>query len=174
MKAERTNQNDRRELLLPRWAIPLVWAVIVCVIQVLLPWAVSNIGIRFGWSQQVPGPWNLAGLPLVVAGITLYAWCLLVHFRSYRTSVKVGFSPPHLVYGGLYRFSRNPMYISGLIAWFGWIVYYGSPAVLLGLVLLWLFFALRMIPQEERQLEELFGEDYLAYKRTVRRWLGRF
>jgi protein-S-isoprenylcysteine O-methyltransferase Ste14 len=66
------------------------------------------------------------------------------------------------------------MYISGLIAWFGWIVYYGSPAVLLGLVLLWLFFALRMIPQEERQLEELFGEDYLAYKRTVRRWLGRF
>jgi protein-S-isoprenylcysteine O-methyltransferase Ste14 len=174
MKAERTKRKVNHDLLLPKWAIPLVWAILVSAIQVLLPWAVSNIWLRFGWSEGAPGLWNVAGLPIVVAGITLYAWCLYFHFRSYRTSVRVGFSPPHLVNAGLYQFSRNPMYVAGLIAWLGWVVFYGSPAVFLAFVLLWLLFSYRVIPQEERQLEELFGEDYLEYKRTVRRWLGRF
>ena len=152
----------------------MVWAVIVFVIQILLPWVVSKLWLRFGWSEGSPGGWNLVGLPIVAIGIASYAWCLYFHFRSYRDAVRVGFSPPHLVNSGVYRFSRNPMYIAGLIAWFGWVVFYGSPAVFLALVLLWLFFAYRMIPQEERQLEMLFGEDYLAYKCTVRRWIGRF
>jgi protein-S-isoprenylcysteine O-methyltransferase Ste14 len=64
------------------------------------------------------------------------------------------------------------MYIWGLFAWLGWTVFYGSPSVLIGLVLLWLIFTLAVIPKEERQLEELFGDEYLEYKRSVRRWLG--
>jgi protein-S-isoprenylcysteine O-methyltransferase Ste14 len=66
------------------------------------------------------------------------------------------------------------MYVSGLFAWLGWVIYYGSPAILAGFLLLWIVFSLRVIPYEERQLGELFGEDYLAYKRTVRRWFGRY
>jgi protein-S-isoprenylcysteine O-methyltransferase Ste14 len=174
MTDETIKCEDQQELRLPKWAIPPVWAVLVFGIQILLPWAISNLWVRLGWSHQTPGPWNLAGLAIVVVGIGLYAWCLLFHFRSYRTSVRVGFDPPHLVDGGLYKFSRNPMYVSGLIAWFGWVVFYGSPAVLIGFTLLWLLFAYRVIPQEEHQLEMLFGEDYLEYKRKVRRWIGRF
>ena len=174
MTTERSKRKDHHELRLPKWAIPLVWAVLVSGIQIFLPWAISKLGPRLGWSQQSPGPWNLAGLAIVVVGIGLYAWCLLFHFKSYRTSVRVGFDPPYLVVAGLYRFSRNPMYVSGLIAWFGWVVFYGSPAVLIGLVLLWLMFSYRVIPREECQLELLFGEDYLEYKRNVRRWIGWF
>jgi protein-S-isoprenylcysteine O-methyltransferase Ste14 len=96
------------------------------------------------------------------------------HFRSYRASVRVSFSPPHLVVTGSYLFSRNPMYVSGLLTWLGWTVYYGSPVVFIALVLLWAMFAFRVIPHEERQLEELFGEEYLKYKLTVRRWIGRY
>jgi protein-S-isoprenylcysteine O-methyltransferase Ste14 len=66
------------------------------------------------------------------------------------------------------------MYVAGLLAWLGWTLFYGSPAVLIGLALLWALFTFRVIPREERQLEDLFGEEYLDYKRTVRRWLGRF
>ena len=65
------------------------------------------------------------------------------------------------------------MYVAGLLAWLGWTLFYGSPAVGIGLALLWTLFTVRVIPYEERQLEELFGEDYLVYKRSVRRWLGR-
>jgi protein-S-isoprenylcysteine O-methyltransferase Ste14 len=173
MKTEVPKRKDHRELLLPRWAIPFVWALIVLVIQILLPWAIPKLGPRFGWSQQSPGLWNLAGLVLVVIGLASYAWCLVFHFRSYRASVRVGFSPPHLVIAGPYRFSRNPMYVSGLFVWLGWTVFYGSPAVFIALVVLWFMFAYRMIPQEERQLENLFGDDYLEYKRSVHRWIGR-
>ena len=174
MKKRESPKNQAPQgLMLPRWAIPLVWAVIVLVIQVLLPWVVSRLGPRFGWSQAAPGWWNLAGLVAVAIGLALYVWCLAFHFRSYRASVRIGFSPPHLVVAGPYRFSRNPMYVSGLFVWLGWTVFYGSPAVFVALVLLWSVFAFRVIPHEERQLEALFGDDYLEYKRSVRRWIGR-
>jgi protein-S-isoprenylcysteine O-methyltransferase Ste14 len=174
MNPEIPNGKARRELTLPRWAVPLVWAVIVLLIQILLPWVISKMGPRFGWSQLSPASWNYIGLIAVAVGLSLYAWCLANHFRSYRASVRVSFSPPHLVVAGPYVFTRNPMYVSGLFTWLGWVVYYGSPAVLIALVLLWSMFAFRVIPNEERQLEELFGEEYLEYKRTVRRWIGRF
>jgi len=173
MKNETPKREGRRELRLPRPAIPFVWAVIVLVIQILLPWAIAQIGPRFGWPQQTPTWWNLAGLIAVATGLVLYAWCLVFHYRSYRTSVRVGFSPPHLVIAGPYRVSRNPMYVSGLFVWLGWVIFYGSPAVLVALLLLWFVFAFRMIPYEERQLEGLFGDDYLEYKRSVGRWIGR-
>jgi protein-S-isoprenylcysteine O-methyltransferase Ste14 len=174
MKPEITKNKSRPEIMLPRWAVPIVWAVTVLVIQILLPWAVSKFGPRFGWSQRTPVLWNSSGLIAVILGLALYAWCLAFHFRSYHTSVRVGFSPPHLVIAGPYKISRNPMYVSGLFVWLGWTIFYGSPAVFITFVILFLIFAFRVIPQEEHQLEMLFGDDYLEYKRSVRRWIGRF
>jgi protein-S-isoprenylcysteine O-methyltransferase Ste14 len=147
--------------------------VLVLVILVVVPWAIAGIGPRYGWSQAAPATWNLVGLIGVATGIALYAWCLAFHFRSYRASVRLSFSPPHLVLGGPYRYSRNPMYVAGLFAWLGWTVFYGSPAVFVGLALLWFVFNLWVIPHEERQLEALFGDEYLEYRRSVRRWIGR-
>lgn len=174
MKTELPEPKSRRELMLPRWAIPIVWAVIVLLILVLLPWAIATLGTRYGWSQPARALWNYTGLIAVAFGLTLYVWCLVFHFRSYRASVRVSFSPPHLVIAGPYRVSRNPMYVAGLFAWLGWTIFYGSPAVFIALVLLWTIFTFRVIPYEERQLEMLFGEEYLEYKRSVRRWIGRF
>ena len=173
MKQRLSKRKGRRDVTLPRWAIPLVWAVLVFAIQVLLPWVVARVGPRFGWTQVAPGQCNFIGLVVVTVGLALYTWCLIFHFRSYAASVRIGFSPPHLVAAGPYRLSRNPMYVSGLFTWLGWALFYGSPAVFFALVLLWAVFTFRVIPREERQLEELFGDDYLEYKRSVRRWIGR-
>ncbi|MBN1579873.1 MAG: isoprenylcysteine carboxylmethyltransferase family protein [Anaerolineae bacterium] len=168
-----TPKGRHNKPALPRWAIPLVWAVLVLMILVVLPWAVAKLGPRYGWSQAVPATWNLAGLIAVAIGLAWYVWCLVFHFKSYRASVRIGFTPPHLVVAGPYKYSRNPMYVSGLFAWLGWTVFYGSPAVLVGLVFLWSMFTVRVIPYEERQLEALFGDEYLEYKSSVRRWIGR-
>jgi protein-S-isoprenylcysteine O-methyltransferase Ste14 len=65
------------------------------------------------------------------------------------------------------------MYVAGLFTWIGWAIFYGSPAVFIGLALLWSLFTFRVIPYEERQLEALFGDEYLKYKKSVRRWIGR-
>lgn len=172
MKPELPKLKERYELFLPRWGVPFVWAVIVLAIQILLPWATSKLGPRLGWSQLTPALWNITGLIAVVIGLALYTWCLAFHFRSYRSSVRISFSPPSLVTGGPYRFSRNPMYVSGLLVWLGWAFFYGSPAVFVALLLLFSIFAFRVIPHEERQLEELFGDEYLEYKGSVRRWIG--
>jgi hypothetical protein len=67
MKPDLPKRKSRRELVLPRWAIPLVWAVIVLVIQILLPWAIAKLGPRFGWSQLAPAWWNLTGLIAVAS-----------------------------------------------------------------------------------------------------------
>jgi protein-S-isoprenylcysteine O-methyltransferase Ste14 len=174
MNAPSPTPKDRGEPSLPRWAIPLVWAALVLVILVVLPWAVSRIGPGYGWSEAGPSAWNLVGLLAVAAGLTLYVWSLVFHFKSYRAPVRVGYDPPHLVVDGPYQVSRNPMYAAGLFAWLGWTLFYGSPAVGIALALLWSLFTFRVIPYEERQLEKLFGDAYVAYKRTVRRWIGRF
>ena len=173
MNARTPTPKKRRKLALPRWAIPPVWTALVTIIMGALPWSVSLIGPRLGWSQGTPGSWNLAGIIAIAAGLGGYVCCLVFHFKSYRASVPVGFSPPHLVVSGPYRLSPNPMYVSGLFAWLGWAVFYGSPAVLVGMVLLWLLFTVRVIPYEERQLEALFGDEYREYKRSVRRWIGQ-
>ena len=162
-----------REIKLPRWAIPVVWAIIVLMIMIILPWIVALLGHRYGWDHGVPATWNFTGLVAVVMGLAMYVWCLVFHFKSYRNAVRIGFTPPHLVVTGPYRYSRNPMYVAGLFVWIGWTIFYGSPAVFIGLVLLWSMFTLRVIPYEERQLEALFGDEYLEYKKSVRRWSGR-
>ena len=79
-----------------------------------------------------------------------------------------------MVIDGPYRISRNPMYMSGLFAWLGWTIFYGSLAVFVMLVLFWFVFSFRVIPQEEKQLEALFGDEYLQYKNSVRKWIGRY
>jgi protein-S-isoprenylcysteine O-methyltransferase Ste14 len=161
------------KMKLPRWAIPIVWAIIVLIIMIILPWAISLIGPRYGWYQGEPAMWNFAGLIVVAIGLAMYVWCLVFHFKSYHEAVRVSFEPPHLVVNGPYRYSRNPMYVAGLFAWIGWTIFYGSPAVFIGLALLWSLFTFRVIPYEERQLEALFGDEYLKYKKSVRRWIGR-
>ncbi len=76
-----------------------------------------------------------------------------------------------LVVRGLYRFSRNPMYLGLLLILLGWAAYLAQP---LGLAVVAAFAVLIerwQIRPEERALEEKFGEDYRAYKKRVRRWL---
>lgn len=173
MKNDRQIERENGRLRIPRWAIPIVWTAIVLLIMVLAPWAVSRIGPRYGWNPDGAGNINNLGLLAVAAGLGMYAWSLVHHFRSYHTSVDLGFTPPMLVIAGPYRVSRNPMYVAGLFTWLGWTIFFGSPAVLVALALLWLAFSIRVIPYEERQLEELFGQDYMIYKSSVRRWFGR-
>jgi hypothetical protein len=99
--------KGNREIKLPRWAIPIVWAIIVLVIMIILPWTISLLGPRYGWYQQVPAAWNYAGLIVVVMGLAMYILCLSFHFKSYREAVRVGFAPPHLVVTGPYRYSSG-------------------------------------------------------------------
>jgi protein-S-isoprenylcysteine O-methyltransferase Ste14 len=73
---------------------------------------------------------------------------------------------------GPYALSRNPMYVSEVMLWLGWTMFYGSLGVTVGFVIL-LAALVVSVPYEERALDARFGERYRGYKITVPRWLGR-
>ena len=76
-----------------------------------------------------------------------------------------------LVTSGVYRFTRNPMYL-GLVAFpVGLGIVAGSWPVLVSAVPMFLYFDRYVIPREEAYLTRTFGADYAAYCRRVRRWL---
>ncbi len=115
---------------------------------------------------------------LVLAGLFLIdaLFCCLAGvycFRRAHTTV----DPLHpdkasrLVTGGIYRVSRNPMYLGFAILLLAWAVFLASPWRLLGVPAFMAFITRFQIRPEERALETLFGEEYRDYQAQVRRWL---
>ncbi len=158
---------------IPRWASAVVWWVGVPLVHGGLPWAVSRLGAYHGWTEGRPAPWNLLGLIPVAAGAACLAWVSVAHLSKTREGVEVALSTRYLVLGGPYAWTRNPMYVAEIALWLGWASLFGSLPVLAGAVALWAVMSFVVLPWEERALAERFGESYLAYKKSVPRWLLR-
>ena len=74
---------------------------------------------------------------------------------------------------GLYRYTRNPMYVGVLTVVVGWAVLFGATKLLIyGAVVATCFHSV-VVFYEEPHLERVFGEEYVQYKRRVGRWLWR-
>ena len=106
-----------------------------------------------------------AGLLVMLAGV--------VSFHLARTTVnplKPG-AATALVTSGVFRYTRNPMYLGMLVLLLAWAAYLSSPAALLGPVAFWFYIGRFQIRPEERALAALFGSSFTAYMEQVRRWL---
>ena len=111
-----------------------------------------------------------AGWLLIVAGFLLRTWATC-YFYQQRMQVISLVPQATLLTSGPYRWSRNPLYLGGnVFIFFGAGLVLGSPMALvitaLHLPLVDLF-----IRREEKQLARTFGDEWLRYKRSVRRWL---
>ena len=112
-----------------------------------------------------------------LSGSLFFAFGVALNISGFVTQRRAGTDPipfnptTRIVTHGLYRFTRNPMYIGFALWTFGIAVMADSlwmlAAVPIGLVLT----DLLVVQREERYLERKFGEEYLAYKEKVRRWL---
>jgi protein-S-isoprenylcysteine O-methyltransferase Ste14 len=168
--------SARTQLTLSRWLALLlsvmVWPVLVILFHGMLPWAMSRMARRFGWSERHPGLWNWLGLIFVALGSMVVLWFWFVHVRKVLTheKIEVKSTPDYLLTDGPYRYSRNPMYLAALVIWFGWAVFYGSWLVLAGLSFFWLILKFLVIPREERGLEARHKEIYRQYLQRVPRW----
>jgi protein-S-isoprenylcysteine O-methyltransferase Ste14 len=152
---------------MPLWlAIPLALAV-----WEGIPWALSLLGPRYGWMDARPAIWNLLGLIPAFIGSAGLIWGVVVHSAQSPRGMEWELDRSYMLSDGLYAFSRNPMYVSELILIFGWVVFYGSLAVLVAALAWWALFNFYQIPLEERTLENRFGDSYREYKKKVRRWI---
>jgi protein-S-isoprenylcysteine O-methyltransferase Ste14 len=110
---------------------------------------------------------GLAGLGILVVVLGMLA------FRRAKTTINpVNIeAASSMVTSGVYRYTRNPMYVGLTLALVGWAVHVAVPFVLVGPVLFILYITRFQIIPEERVLTSKFGGEYRKYREQVRRWL---
>ena len=119
----------------------------------------------------VPGRTPISAALLACGVIVCLAG--IVEFRRARTTVDP--TRPEaastLVSGGVYRFTRNPMYLGFTVALLAWGVFLQNPLTLAGVAAFAAYIDRFQIRPEERALEARFGEQFRSYARRVGRWL---
>lgn len=123
---------------------------------------------RAGWSDFRP----IALLPLVV-GAFLLLWCVRDFYVTGKGTLAPWSPPRNLVMVGLYRWSRNPMYLAVFLILLGWAIGFGTQGLWFYAFAMLLIFQLRVVLFEEPWLARRHGDDWLRYEAQVPRWLGR-
>jgi protein-S-isoprenylcysteine O-methyltransferase Ste14 len=147
--------------------------VFLTTVFVLLPAAALQVSQGHDWPRwQIPGG-TVVGTGLIVVSIAVILYCSGLFSRLGR-GTPVPIEPPqHLVITGLYRYSRNPMYVAqvaillGLFLYRGELSLAGHAAIYAGVVQGW------VVWREEPELRRRFGEEYLRYAQRVPRWIPR-
>lgn len=133
--------------------------------QLLVRWFPAVARWEVAWLAGI-------GWPVLVVGVVGYCWCALDFVKRGWGTPSVTHPPTRLVVSGLYRYSRNPMYVSVLFLIFGQGLLEGSGVVLAYGVAMWCVFSSFVRWYEEPQLLERFGPEYVRYRDQVPRWLG--
>lgn len=122
------------------------------------------------WFERLPLRQPL-GLFTATLGIAGLLWCVRDFYVSGKGTLAPWAPPKELVVIGLYRFSRNPMYLSVFLILLGWAIAFASHALLVYALAVALAFHLRVVFGEEPWLARTHGEAWTLYARRVRRWL---
>ncbi len=116
-----------------------------------------------GWEQVI-------GLLLVAVGAGLSSFAAAI-FQARETTRKPWGEPTKFVEQPPFTWTRNPMYLGLVSALLGLAIFFGSIAMLLAPAVFFAVIDRMVIPREEETMERIFGQDYVAYKDRVRRWL---
>jgi protein-S-isoprenylcysteine O-methyltransferase Ste14 len=132
----------------------------------LVPWLITgDVTRRVGIAGEV------IAIALFAVGMSILIWC----FRDFVVrglGTPAPYDPPkRLVVAGLYRYTRNPMYVGIDLALVGESLWRWSASLLLYTAVVSVAFHLRVLFYEEPRLTELFGEEFTRYKAGVPRWI---
>ncbi|OAN88481.1 protein-S-isoprenylcysteine methyltransferase [Marinobacter sp. EhC06] len=132
-------------------------------------WALSRISPDFSIAIPAAG-WVASGIALVGMAIAVLG---VLAFRTAGTTVdpRVPDQSESLVVSGIYRYSRNPMYLGFLMVLCAWGLWLGNVPALLFLPAFVLYMNRFQIAPEERFMREKFGDAFTRYCTGVRRWL---
>ncbi len=150
----------------------LLWAVLLpCLVAGYVPWRFFGLGRARVHLSSLE---HILGLLFIGLGAVLLAACVFEFARSGRGTLSPVDPPRHLVVRGLYRYVRNPMYLSVTTILMGEVFLIQSPALALYWAIWFLGANLFVIGYEEPTLRRRFGGTYDEYTRLVRRWFPRF
>ena len=140
---------------------------ILALIMIAIIYLSSFIVETFTFSYQ-----TVLSVLVVVVGLG----CALPSFRLFaknKTTISP-FTPSEttvLVTAGMYRYSRNPMYLGLVLLNIAATIFFGTWfGIIIAATFIFLLNLLQIIPEEEALLD-IFGEEYIEYKKKVRRWI---
>jgi len=154
--------------MLTRLELKIPPALLVLIIALIM-WLIAENFSRLELSPAIR--YSGFGVLLVIGVLMIVLGGF--NFKAANTTVNpiTPDSTTVLVTSGIYRYSRNPMYIGFLLMLVGWALFLASlPALVMTAVYI-LYMNRLQIEPEERALEKIFGAEYIAYKTNVRRWL---
>lgn len=151
----------RLEHKIPPPIITLLFAIIMWACSAILPSVEVALTVRLTIALII----TVLGSFFCVAGV--------ISFKQAATTVNPlkPESASALVTTGIYKRSRNPMYVGFALFLLSWSVYLSSPVTLLGIFGFVLYMNKFQIIPEERALIRLFGADFTRYQAQVRRWI---
>ena len=140
-------------------------------VTLLIPYLLLSSGI-----EPIPSrlePFRFVGLVPILIGALILLRCIWDFAVTGRGTVAPVDPPTTLVVRGLYRYVRNPIYVSVLLIVLGEAILFQSLRLVIYAVILWLFFHLVVVLYEEPTLRGNFGSEYEAYLRSVGRWIPK-
>jgi protein-S-isoprenylcysteine O-methyltransferase Ste14 len=150
----------------------LLWTVLLPgLFAGFLPWRYFGLRhVMIDWGS----PRHLLGLAAIGTGVVLLGTCIWEFARRGRGTLAPVDPPTKLVVEGLYRYVRNPMYLSVTAIVLGEALLTGSKALLAYWAVWFVAVNLFVIGYEEPTLRRRFGPDYERYCSMVGRWLPRW
>jgi len=112
-----------------------------------------------------------AAMLVISAGMIVLLCCILQFAVEGKGTLSPVDPTRRLVARGLYRFSRNPMYVGVMIILIGEAILTNSPTLWIYLTIIFIIFNLFILFHEEPRLRKDFGDEYDQYCRKVRRWI---
>jgi protein-S-isoprenylcysteine O-methyltransferase Ste14 len=141
-----------------------LWAFVACpgIVAIAIPviWLLAT-------SQQLVQPLGL--LPLAVGFVALL-WCVRDFYVSGKGTLAPWAPPRNLVVVGLYRYTRNPMYVAVTLVLVGWAWSFASSGLLIYALVVAIAFHLRVVLGEEPWLARTHGIEWEQYAKHVPRW----
>ena len=164
MNATNASTQERRHSMENRIPPPLV-VVLIGAAMAVIAWFTPALEIGSNVRVAVGGIAIALGALVAVQGARM--------FRRHNTTINpVDLeSASALVTSGVFRFSRNPMYVGFAAMLVGWAVCLAAPWALVGPVAFVLFTNRFQIIPEERVMRDKFGQAYDDYQAQVRRWI---
>ncbi len=143
--------------------LPPVLAFLSIVLMLLLHTIVPVVRV-------IQSPYTFTGIGLVLAGVLIILWSAN-YFRRVQTTIHPFGEVSFLATSGLYKISRNPMYLGMFFILVGVAISLGTLTSAFVLPLFVWSIAKRHINKEEQALERIFGNEYIRYKQEVPRWI---
>jgi protein-S-isoprenylcysteine O-methyltransferase Ste14 len=141
----------------------IAFLVLPGIVAILIP-------LAWLWATEQTRLIDAIGLAPLALGFFALLWCVRDFYHSGRGTLAPWSPPARLVISGLYRYTRNPMYVAVVLMLVGWALSFRAPGLYVYAAGVAIAFHLRVILGEEPWLARTHGADWTAYSSRVPRW----